>query len=236
MSKAPIRNLKDLKYITIHHSAISIASQDMDTLRVRARAYDTQHSKKSYALETDGKFGYKWISYHYLLSAKGDILQVQDIKYMRNHAGDNANGTKSHNRYGIAICVDMNTTTHKISNSVKSAYINLIFNIQKQLDRELEIRTHREVSITPTSCAGDIMGTHTKGVCKDIIEGVKKLWNDYKNPKPPIETCEDKVKKLQATILEQEKVIDLYKDEVKNLRIKNAELELKIKEAIKVLQ
>jgi hypothetical protein len=220
--KAPTRNLSAIKYITIHHSATVNASQDMATLKTRARVYDTQHSKKSYALETDGKFGYKWISYHYLVSFKGDVLQVQDIKFERNHAGDRARGVDSHNIYGIAICVDMNTTTHKISNSVKRAIATIIYNLERQLGKRLTVRTHKETSLTATACAGVLMGTHKTGVCKEIIDMVNEMY------KPPVNTCEQELSEVK-------RLYGIALKDIDTLSKNNEVLQNKIDNAIKEL-
>lgn len=201
---APIRKVTDIKFVTIHHSASS-PSKDLNTLKQRAASYNQLHKAKSYALITKGEFGYDAISYHYLVSLKGDVLQVQDIKYERNHAGDRVRGKDSHNIYGVAICLDSNTSQFKVSSSAKNAIAKIIYDLEVKLKKSLIIRTHREQACNPSSgalpevtgkiyteCAGNIMGTHKSGVCKEIINLVNEL---HKNTMPN-NPCAEKAKAL----------------------------------------
>lgn len=203
-SKAPIRKLSSLNFVTIHHSGEEPTATNISELKTKAKKWDTYHATKDYdgdgtsdAQYTDGKFGYKWILYHYLVAKDGSILQVQDIKWRRFHATDSARGMNSHNEYGIAICLDGNYTQYKVRGVQKRAIAQIVFNLEKQLGKSLIVRTHKEQALGKakngtllypektgvfyTDCAGETMGTHKSGTCKEIIEMVNTM---YTTPAP----------------------------------------------------
>lgn len=239
-TSAPIRNISAIKFVTIHHSAVVPPAMDLATLKQRASSYNATHKAKSYALLTKGEFGYDAISYHYLVSQKGHVLQVQDIKYERNHAGDRVRGVNSHNIYGVAICLDSDTTKYKVSDSAKNAIAKIIYDLEVKLKKSLIVRTHRQQAVHPTTgalpektgviytqCAGDTMGTNTKGTCKEIIDLVNKMHNDASTPpvKPPVtpppapvDPKDQKIKDLEKEITRLNGVIDIKDGEIKTMR------------------
>ena len=146
------------KYATIHHSAVSPGAKNLAELKVRAASYDRTHGARAQAngwdLKTDGKYGYSWISYHYMIASNGEVLQTQDIKYLRYHATDLARGATSHNLHGIAICFDGNFENEKpTENSLKAAG-QLIHDLEKKLGVTLTVLGHKHTALSPTACPG----------------------------------------------------------------------------------
>jgi len=180
---APTRDLKSIKYVTIHHSAVAPGSNNLEELKVRAVSHDRHHGNKDYALATKGEKGFKYISYHYMIARDGSILQVQDIKYQRYHATDTFRGTKSHNTYGIAILLEGNFDVEETSPAQLNAAVNLIKYLQRQLNTRLEIKGHSEQAhpANPTSCPGKNMGTTADRLSKlsQIVYAVKVPQIDF---------------------------------------------------------
>jgi hypothetical protein len=151
------RNPANIRFVTLHHSGANkyAGAPNNAALKVKAAQYNGDHKKKEWAerTKTDGKFGYPYISYHYMIGRDGSVLQVQDDLWLRYHAGDS-----DHNMYGIAICIDGNYDQFKMTDAQVNAAANLIKMLNKRYGRKLVVRTHGEVSDTKTSCAGMNIG------------------------------------------------------------------------------
>lgn len=154
--KAPIRDLNKINIVIIHHSATNPGAVTKEQGLARARTYDTHHSNKSYAIETDGKYGFKFISYHYMITRDGTVIQLQDIKFMRIHAGES-----NANAYGIGILLDGNFDVEVPSSKQISSAISLINKLNAGLGKRLPIKGHGEVG--NTACPGKNMGKSTDG-------------------------------------------------------------------------
>lgn len=159
-SLAPTRKLTDIKFATIHHAGVEPGARNLKELKVHAKSYDTFHATKPDVIFTKGEFGFKFISYHFLIARDGSVLQVQDIKYMRYHATDNTRGAESHNRWGIAILIDGNFDIETVTDAQKKAAAQVIRDMQKKCKHKFVIKGHRETAIPslPTNCPGKNMG------------------------------------------------------------------------------
>lgn len=96
------RNLRDIDFAIIHHSA-GAAAKDMTELLQRAKDIEDQHKREKRWAEkykTGGEYDYSYIQYHWLLANDGSKLQVQCPKYVRVHADSN-----NYNCRSIAICI-----------------------------------------------------------------------------------------------------------------------------------
>lgn len=209
---APTRTNKQIYFATIHHSAVTNGAKNLAELKVNAAKYDLWHSQKSFAIYTDGKYGYKYISYHYMIASNGDVLQTQDIKYVRYHAGDNDRGVNSHNLHGIAICFD--GYYHPPHNEKPTeAQLRAAGALIRELEKTtliLTVRGHRDTSLTGTSCAGDLLQAK--------IPTIIKYANNPPVDPPPTPTCEEQLKTEKAnhakTVLQLEAANKSFGDEV----------------------
>lgn len=167
------------KYITIHHSAVSPGASNLSVLKQRARSYERSHKNravaKSWPSKTDGKYGFFWISYHYLISKNGDVLQVQNTKFQRIHATDSGRGSKSHNLHGIAICFDGNYQNEAVTQKQIEAAGKLIYDLEKKYKVSFIVRGHKQTALLATSCPGVNMGDNRSGAIHKII----KFTNSY---------------------------------------------------------
>jgi hypothetical protein len=233
---APKRRLSDIKYITLHHSAVPNDGR-FPNLRAEARQFDLWHKSRSWAeaMKTPGEQGCKYIAYHYLVNDKGEHLHTQNIEYERYHASDSGRGAESHNKYGIGIC--MSGYFHYPYNEVPTEAQwkkvgTLIYRLEKKLNRSLIVRGHRETALAATSCPGDKVGNYNEKFIKRIIDYTNWL---HKNGEPIEDTCEEKLK--AAT--EENKVLKLESSELRGmLQASQAEvktLQGRIDEAIKSL-
>lgn len=160
---ATTRPLSSIKYFTVHHAGAGLPpAKDLATLKKRADSYDRHHAPKSWATYTQGELGYTWIAYHYMIAADGAVLQVQDTKYMRHHAGDNPRGSESHNRWGIAIVVDGDFNLFEPTDAQLQAAADIIYRWEKEHKINTTVRGHKETSLGGTSCPGINMGTSTE--------------------------------------------------------------------------
>ena len=160
---APIRLLKQIKYAIVHHSAVNPGAKNKQEAINRAFKYDALHGSKSYALETNGKFGFKYASYHYIIARDGSITQLQDIKFIRNHCSDNWRGEQSANKYGVAILLDGHFDIERPSDAQINSAASLIKKLNQTTGNKLIIRGHNEQSAPyfPTGCPGKYMGAST---------------------------------------------------------------------------
>lgn len=172
---AETRELSDIKFVTIHHSE-EPRSSDICELSEHAKYYDSLHSLRDYdrdglandAIPTDGELGFRWILYHYLISDDGAVLPVQDPKYVRFHATDNCRGEQSHNRKGIAICLDGNFDKEEPTEAQLGSAAQIIRDWQFEHQVVLQISGHAEqaqfCSAPPhTTCPGLNMGSSSDG-------------------------------------------------------------------------
>ena len=228
MSEVPagIRQLKDIKYLTIHHSGVLPGASDMTMLKKRATIYDRGHKNiaftNSWPSRTDGKYGYKWISYHYLVDKKGGVLQTQDIKFARIHASDSGRGSKSHNRWGIAICIDGSYSSESISGKQLQAVSRLIVSIEKNAIRHefSAISGHRETALSPTGCPGNNL--HAK--LPEIKRQVDKFRKDKNMPdlseyEKRIATLQKEKKSLQNKVTSLEATVKKKDVETRELKV-----------------
>ncbi len=154
---AKTRELTEISYAIIHHSQVE-GAEDYCHLVKHARSYDCDHSKKDYdnppdgvidAEYTDGKLGYKWITYHFLIARDGFVLPVQDPTYMRIHSGNNEVNDRS-----IAICIDgdfRNVEESGILDELPTTYqlesaAKIIRDWNEEHNTKLIIKSHREVA------------------------------------------------------------------------------------------
>lgn len=157
---APTRSKSSIKFATIHHSADTPAAKNLPELIKKASKYDAYHATKSFAIYTDGRFGYRFISYHWLIAKNGAVLQVQDPKFVRYHASDNVRGAMSHNRYGIAILLEGNFQVETPTDPQLKAAAKIINDWQRKNHTKLTVKGHRETAIPvlATLCPGANMG------------------------------------------------------------------------------
>ncbi len=177
--KAPTRELNEINFATIHHSATYPGATTEAQGKMRAQSYDNYHSSKSYALETKGEYGYKWISYHYMVTRDGSVIPLQHAKYVRNHATDNYLGSKSHNRWGLAVLLDGNFDVEKPTDAQLESASQLIAKFNHTHRKNVEIKGHKEqaISSAPTNCPGKYMGisTQIRSKLRKIIKRVDQL-------------------------------------------------------------
>ncbi len=175
--KAPERVLRDIKFATIHHSSVMPGAANATEAKRRASSYDSYHGSKSYAIETKDEYGFKYISYHYLIARNGYVLKTQHPKYVRYHATDNARGAESHNLWGIAILLDGNFEVETPSSAQLEAAARIIADFNKKNRVRLIVKGHKETSINGTDCPGETMGLSTQSTSKlsRIIRRAKQL-------------------------------------------------------------
>lgn len=161
-NKAPIRKLSEIKYAAIHHSSVMPGAADKAQAERRARSYDSYHASKSYAIETNGEYGFKYVSYHYLIARNGYVLKLQHPKYVRYHATDNFRGSKSYNLWGLAILLDGNFEVETPTSAQLESAARVIANFNRANNVKLEIKGHKETSLTGTDCPGKNMGLSTQ--------------------------------------------------------------------------
>lgn len=178
---APVRQIKDIKFVTIHHSAVQPGSSSIKILKSRAATYDRFHSQRPWAIYTNGVYGFKYISYHYLVARDGSVLKVQDIKYMRWHANDYYKGKESHNQWGIAICLDGNFQNEKPTQKALNAVAKIIYDLEVRYKKSYIVRGHRH-TYSKTACPGVNMGNYRIGNIRNII----KMVNEMHKPVPPV--------------------------------------------------
>jgi len=216
---APTRNLSDIKYITIHHSAVVA---DYPNLETEASQFNSWHKSKSWAedMKTDGKYPY--ISYHYLVNKKGEFIQTQDLKYQRYHAGDLARGATSHNLWGIAICMSgyFHPPYNQVPTEAQWKRVGaIIYRLEKELGKSFIVRGHNETSIDPTSCPGDVVGKHTSGYLKKIIDYANWLHENGEPTETPPVTCEDRIREaVDAVEASKNNQISKITDELNKTR------------------
>lgn len=221
-NKAPVRPIKDIWFATIHHSAVSTPAKNLAELKVKASQYDAWHKAKSWAIETGGEHGYKYISYHYLIATNGAVLQTQDVKYVRYHAGDNARGRMSHNLHGIAICFDGYFHTphnQQPTEAQLQSAAHIIRTFEKTHNQVLTVKGHRDTSLTGTSCAGDNLQAKIPVIIK------------YANspPAPPTLPPTDPYKaKYEAVVKERDQLLKEVESVKKSLDDLRAEIAQKI--------
>lgn len=167
ISLAPKRDLKKIKYFTIHHSAVNPGAKNLSELKARAKQYDQSHSYKDYdgnstndAQYTGGELGYKWILYHYMIARDGTVLPLQKPEYRRYHAGDSGRGANSHNEWGIAILLDGNFEIEKPSDASLVSAARIIYKHEKAYKVSTIVKGHKETALpsAPTACPGKYMG------------------------------------------------------------------------------
>lgn len=183
-TKAPERRLSQIKFATIHHSAEMGVNNATEAKR-RASIYNSYHASKSYALETGGEYGFKYISYHYLIARNGYVLKTQHLKYVRYHATDNFRGAGSHNLWGIAVLLDGNFEKETPTSAQLEAAARVIANFNKANNIKLEIKGHKEQSMTGTLCPGKNMGlsTSSNSNLRRIIRRVNQLSGFISQPR-----------------------------------------------------
>lgn len=185
---APVRPLSSIIHATVHHSAAYPGAKDRFELSARVKAYDKLHGSKSYALTTKAEFGLPHISYHFAIAKDGSIIQLQDIKYVRNHCTDSWRGTSfttgdSSNWRGIAILLDGHFDKESPTPQQLNSCAGLIKKLNAELGKKLIIEGHRERSGPKflTSCPGATMGLST-----DFRGGLKTIINKVYNQSPMI--------------------------------------------------
>lgn len=170
--------------IAIHHSAVLSQTGDLTELKNRVASHNNYHKTKSEGWNntTLGEFGYKWIRYHWAISRQGDILQLQDEKYVLYHSGDGSKG--EFNYWGIAILFEGNFQEQQPTENMMKSAVKLIREIEKRYGIDPKVRGHKEVSSTATSCPGVNLGTSQSGWIKSLITNVND--KNYKtDPTPP---------------------------------------------------
>ncbi len=184
--------IQGFKYITIHHTA-GVSGNTKEELPAIAKSIEALHKKKSYAenYKTGGEFGYSYASYHYLFALDGSYIQLHDTKYQRAHATDNARGSSSHNKHGIAIAIAGNMDITKPSEQLIEGISQLCASLEKKYGVSFMIRGHKETALYTnsagkifypentgvyyTACPGTFMGTSKSGAVKQIIDRTNEI-------------------------------------------------------------
>ena len=181
--------------VSIHHSAVAYKTGDLAELKQRASAHNNYHRANSelWNNTTPGEFGYRWIRYHYMISAKGDLLQVQDDKYVLYANGDGT-GANSFNRTAINIMFEGNFSEQHPTEAMMKTAVELIRRIEKKYNIDPPVRGHNEVSGTGTGCPGANLGTSQGGWLKQLIANI----NDKSYP-PPEDWRDEAVKLPEKT-------------------------------------
>ena len=177
--------------VVIHHSVYTPA-KNMTELKAQAKLFNGWHKSKSWAEATKSEGLYPYISYHYLIALDGSLLNTTPEKYVKYHAGDNANGAKSFNLHGIGICITGNYENDKPTEAQMKTLVLLIRDIQERYDIDALVRGHKEVSLAGTACPGKNLGTSSSGWVKQVITNT----NDKNFPAPVVEPkpsdCEER--------------------------------------------
>ena len=204
--------------IAIHHSAVKTVVGDMAELKARVASHNIYHKTKSEGWNntTPGEYGYKWIRYHWAISKNGDVIQLQDEKYVLYHSSDGVTG--EFNYWGIAILFEGNFSEEKPTEAMMRAAVELIRNIQTRYNIDPKVRGHREI-VANTGCPGSNLGTSQSGWLKTLITNV----NNPKYPPvivvppaPPEPTdCELEVKRLEDEINKMSENIGALEIEVR---------------------
>lgn len=178
--KLPIyEHTNGLGKISIHHTAIH--NNNNNNLKKKVKSYQTFHVTKK-----------KWndISYHYLISKDGKIIEGRNIKHIANP--DYRNGKEKEKKYDlngiILVCLMGNFEEEKLEETQKNTLIHfLCYLIQKHNINTNEIYIHsntKEYDIKrndgkiKTLCPGkDIKELYDKGeMQKNIENNLKKQF------------------------------------------------------------
>lgn len=167
--------------ISIHHSAVRYNTGDLAELKQRASAHDRWHEPNTilWGLTTPGEHGFPYIRYHYMISAQGHLLQVQDDKYVLYANGDGT-GPNSFNRTAINIVFEGNFSEQHPTDAMMRTAVKLIRDIEARYNIDPPVRGHKEISSSGTGCPGSHLGTSQSGWLKQLIANV----NDSNFPPP----------------------------------------------------
>lgn len=124
----PKRNLSQITEVVVHHSATDSGT---------ALAYANYHISNR---------GWPGIGYHYEIAKDGTVSQTNDLTTVSWHA-------TGHNTSGIGIVLTGNFDHQTLDAPQKTALVNLIKKLQKDLGRKLKIGGHRDYA--SKSCPGD---------------------------------------------------------------------------------
>jgi hypothetical protein len=177
---AKYRNSSAIDTVVIHHSAVEPPAKTLAELQQRARQYDNAHKNRAIAngwdTQTDGQYGYQWISYHWLVDYNGNVLQVQDPHYVRFHCSN-----YSLNLTSVAICFDANSEYTWPEDVVIDAIARIIISIDQLAGKHVNIAYHGAVASPGygTSCPGKWLRTRMN----DIINKVN-YYRQYGIPGP----------------------------------------------------
>ena len=114
------RNLRLLKYIVIHHSAID---------GFNAFDYAKWHLKR----------GWPAIGYHYVIEKDGAIQQTNELTTISYHV-------KGFNTKSIGISMSGNLQKHKPTDAQLKSLVALIKKLKKEVKKDLIVKGHRELN------------------------------------------------------------------------------------------
>jgi N-acetylmuramoyl-L-alanine amidase len=123
------RNLSQIKYIVIHHSAAD---------GFTAFDYALWHLKR----------GWPGIGYHYVIEKDGKVNQTNELDTISYHA-------KDHNTASIGISLSGNLSKHAPSAQQMESLIALIKEIKGKVGQSIQVRGHRELQAT--ECPGKLV-------------------------------------------------------------------------------
>ena len=159
MVLAKTRTPQQIKFATIHHSAVFGVPENGDKLVRRLASHDAYHARKGYTT-TKGEFGYTYLLYHFAIAGDGTIIQTQDTKYQRWHATDVYKGAESANLWGIGILIEGNFDQELPTQAQLVSAARVIRTWNEENNAQLIVRGHREFAAPKyaTGCPGVNMG------------------------------------------------------------------------------
>jgi len=209
-----------------------MAILNLAELKQRASAHNNYHRANTeiWNNTTPGEFGYKWIRYHYMISAQGHLLQVQDDKYVLYANGDGT-GANSFNMTAIHVMFEGNFSEQQPTDAMMRTAVELIRSIEKKYKIDPPVRGHKEVSQTGTGCPGNNLGTSKSGWLKQLITNINDKNYPPAPPSAPAPEPTPDCTEYKLQITELEKGMDTLSKENRALESK---LELCAKEKVDI--
>lgn len=135
-----MKTLKDVNFITIHHSGIDNETDDILTLQKIEKIHIS-------GILNNKKIHEKWstIGYHFLISSSGKIYEGRKLLYQGAHV-------KNNNEKNIGICFMGNYDVLNLSDKQILSFENLINFLNKKYNKKLIIKKHNDFA--NTNCPG----------------------------------------------------------------------------------
>lgn len=147
--------LNQIKFVTIHHSAVKGVPANRAELLRRLTAHEAFHKTKNYP-HTRGELGFTYLLYHFAVAGDGAVIPTQQPAYRLWHATDLYKGADSANAWGFGILLEGNFDVEKPTQKQLEAAAQIIRTWNTTHKTKLVIRSHQECArpLYDTSCCG----------------------------------------------------------------------------------